>query len=74
VRRVWRWVRPARIRLAWLTLGYLAAVGMAFFGSKLLGLWEEFVTWQGASREQRAQWRRTRRLDDHRFDWMGTEQ
>lgn len=68
MRRVWRWVRPARIRLAWLTLGYLCAVLMAFFGSKLLGLWEEFVTWQGASREQRAQWRRVRRLRTKTFD------
>lgn len=58
----WRFVRPVRIRLTWLAFGWAGAFLMALCGSKLHGLWEDFVTWLGASREQRAQMRRTKRL------------
>lgn len=72
MRRVWRFVRPVRIRLTWLAFGWAGAFLMALCGSKLHGLWEDFVTWQGASREQRQQMRRVRRLDGRRFDFAPT--
>jgi hypothetical protein len=53
---------------AWFVLGWLCCFGQGLFGSKLHSLWTDFVTWQGASREQRAQWRRERRLRTKTFD------
>lgn len=35
--------------------------------------WDAWITYQGASREQRAQWRKTRRLNGNRFDWVPTD-
>lgn len=35
--------------------------------SRLFRLWERWITWQGASREQREQMRRE---GDDRFDWL----
>jgi len=51
-----------------MAVGWAGAVGMALCGSKLHGLWEDFVTWQAATPDQRAQWKRTRRLNGRRFD------
>lgn len=70
---VWRFVRPVRIRVTWLAIGWAGAFCMALFGSKLHGLFEGWRTWQAASPDQRQQMRRTRRLDKQRFDWMGSK-
>lgn len=62
MRRVWLLLRALRLRLTWIAVGWAGAFGMALFGSKLHGLWEQWVTRQGISPERR------QRMDGERFD------
>lgn len=57
----------------WFVLGWLCCFGQGLFGSKLHSLWTDWVTWQGASPDQRARMRRERRQRTNSFD-VGRQQ
>jgi hypothetical protein len=70
----------------WFVAGFLTAVGQGLFGSKLHGLiadtrlyarWVRWITWQGASPDQRFRWltvRELKHLDgEDRHDWVPTD-
>ena len=55
---------------AWFSLGWLACFGQGLYGSKLHGLFRDWLTWQAASREQRQRIREERERLGDRGDWL----